>query len=148
MCLCVLSHSGSTECLFTWTYLPVSSPCVTPKNLKGFPQSTSTGVWAAKDQSVQRLATGWTVRGSNPGGGKIFRTRPDRPWDPPSLLYNGNQVSLPGVKRSGRGVNHPPHLAPRLKKKYSYLPPPPVGLHGLFQGKFYLYLLRQLEYQT
>ena len=37
-------------------------------------------------QSVQRLATGWTVRGSNPGGGEIFRTRPDRPWGPPSLL--------------------------------------------------------------
>jgi len=23
---------------------------------------------------------------SNSGGGEIFRTRPDRPWDPPSLL--------------------------------------------------------------
>jgi preprotein translocase subunit SecG len=22
-----------------------------------------------------------------PGGGEIFRTRPDRPWSPPSLLY-------------------------------------------------------------
>jgi hypothetical protein len=30
-------------------------------------------------QSVQRLTTGWTVWGSNPGGGEIFRTRPDRP---------------------------------------------------------------------
>ena len=29
-------------------------------------------------QSVERLATGWTVRGSNPGGADIFRTRPDR----------------------------------------------------------------------
>ena len=29
------------------------------------------------------------VRGSNPGGGEIFRTRPDRPWGPPSFLYNG-----------------------------------------------------------
>jgi hypothetical protein len=28
-------------------------------------------------------ATGWTVRGSNPGsGGEIFRTRPDLPWGP------------------------------------------------------------------
>jgi hypothetical protein len=26
-----------------------------------------------------RLPTGWTVRGSNPGGGEIFRTCPDRP---------------------------------------------------------------------
>jgi len=30
--------------------------------------------------------TGWTVRGSNPGGGDISRTRLDRPWGPPSLL--------------------------------------------------------------
>ena len=30
---------------------------------------------------------GWTVRGSNPGGGgDISRTRPARPWDPRSLL--------------------------------------------------------------
>ena len=29
-------------------------------------------------QSVKRLATGWTVQGSNPSGGEIFRTRPDR----------------------------------------------------------------------
>ena len=50
----------------------------------------------------------WTVRESNPGGGEIFRTRTDRPWDPPSLLYNGYRVSFPGVKRPGRGVDHPP----------------------------------------
>ena len=30
-------------------------------------------------QSVQRLPTGWTVRGSNPGRGESFRTCPDRP---------------------------------------------------------------------
>ena len=43
-------------------------------------------------QSVQRLATGCAIQGSNPGGGEIFRTRPDRPWGPPSLLYNGYGV--------------------------------------------------------
>ena len=44
--------------------------------------------WAGTAQSVSRLATGWTVRGSNPDGwGEIFRTRPDRLWGPPSLLY-------------------------------------------------------------
>jgi hypothetical protein len=42
-------------------------------------------------------ATGWTVRGSNPGVGEIFRTRPDRPWGPSSLLYNGYRV-FPGSK--------------------------------------------------
>jgi hypothetical protein len=24
-----------------------------------------------------------------PGGGEIFRTRPDRPWGQPNLLYHG-----------------------------------------------------------
>ena len=47
-------------------------------------------------QSVQRLATGWAVRGSNPGGGEIFRTCPDRPWGLPSLLYNGYREFLGG----------------------------------------------------
>jgi hypothetical protein len=61
--------------------------------------------WTA--QSVQRLATGWTVRGSNPGGGEIFRTRPSPPWSPPSLLYNGYR-GFPEVKRPGRGVDHTP----------------------------------------
>jgi hypothetical protein len=35
---------------------------------------------------MTRLATGWTVRGSNTGGGEIFRTRPVRLWDSSSLL--------------------------------------------------------------
>jgi hypothetical protein len=39
---------------------------------------------------------------------RIFRARPDRPWGPPSLLYNGYWVSFPGVKRPRRGLNHPP----------------------------------------
>ena len=43
---------------------------------------------AAIAQSVQRLAAGWTVLRSNPDGSEILRTRPDRPWGPPSLLYN------------------------------------------------------------
>ena len=54
-------------------------------------------------QSVQRLATGWMVRGSNPGGAT-------------SLLYNGYRV-FPGVK-SGRGVTLTTHprLVPWSKK--------------------------------
>jgi hypothetical protein len=47
-------------------------------------------------QSVQRLTTGWTVRESNRGGGEIFRTRPDRPWGSPSLLYNGYRLFYGG----------------------------------------------------
>jgi len=47
-------------------------------------------------QSVKRLATGWTVRGSSPGGCKIFCSRPDQPWSPHSLLYNKYRVFLGG----------------------------------------------------
>ena len=56
-------------------------------------------------------------RGSNPGGGEIFRTYPDRPWDPPSLLYNGYPV-FPGV-RSGRDVDWS-HLAYGLLSEARY----------------------------
>jgi len=40
--------------------------------------------------------------------------------------------SFPGVKRPGRDVDHPPHLAPRLKKEYNYTSTPPLGFRGLF----------------
>ena len=56
-------------------------------------------------QLVYRLATGWTVRGSNPGGGEIFRTCPDRPWGPTSLLYNGYRVFPGGKERPGRDAD-------------------------------------------
>jgi hypothetical protein len=36
--------------------------------------------------------------------------------------------SFSGVKRPGRGVDHLPHLAPRLKKEYSYTSTPPLGV--------------------
>jgi len=59
---------------------------------------------------------GWTVRGSNAGGGEIFPTRPDWPWGPPSLLYSGYRV-FPGVKRSGCGVDHPPLSSAEVKER-------------------------------
>ena len=58
-------------------------------------------MWVETAQSVLRLATGWTVRGSNPGrGGEIYRICPDRSWGPPSLLYNGYLV-FSGDKTAG-----------------------------------------------
>ena len=46
------------------------------------------------------VLSGWTVRGSNPGRGEIFRNYPDRTWVPPILLYNGYRV-IPGGKMAG-----------------------------------------------
>jgi len=55
---------------------------------------------AGISQSVKRLATGWTVQGSNPGRGEIFRARPDQRWGPPSPLNNGYRV-FPAGKTAG-----------------------------------------------
>jgi hypothetical protein len=51
--------------------------------------------WAATAQSVQRLAKSWMVRGSNPGGGDIFHTRPR-----PALVPMQPPVQwVPGLSR-------------------------------------------------
>jgi len=72
------------------------------------------------------LPTGWTVRGSNPGRGEIFRTRPHRARCSPRLLYNGQRVSFPGVKQRMRGDDHPtPHTTLQ-------------GRHGLINGKTFI----------
>jgi hypothetical protein len=57
----------------------------------------------------------WTVQGLNPGGGEIFRTHPDRSGAH-RTSYKMGTGSFSGAKRSGRGVNHHPYLAPRLKE--------------------------------
>lgn len=46
------------------------------------------------------------------GGIEIFRTRPNRLWGPPCLLYNGHRISFPGLKRPRGDADHPPLLAP------------------------------------
>ena len=46
--------------------------------------------------------------------------------------------SFPGaVAAGGVALNTHPHLAPRLKKEYSYTSTPPLGFRGLFWGKLY-----------
>ena len=60
-------------------------------------------------------------------GRKIFRTRPHRPCGPSSLLYNGNWVSFPGVKRSGRDVNHPIPSSAEIKERVELYPYSPSG---------------------
>ena len=57
------------------------------------------------------------LRGSNPGVGDIFRTCPDRPWGPPSFLYNGYLVFPGGKERSGRDADpSPPFRAVVMKE--------------------------------
>jgi hypothetical protein len=50
-------------------------------------------IFVGQDSAVDITARyGMDGPGSNPGGDKILRTRPERPWSSPSLLYNGQRV--------------------------------------------------------
>jgi len=64
-------------------------------------------------QSVQQVATGCTLRGPIPGGGRHFAHLPGAHL----AFYTMGAGSFSRVKRPGRGIGHPPHLARRLKKE-------------------------------
>jgi len=80
---------------------------VTQKQHNGFPTFINYGriclhrphyvpwLWAAIAQSVKRLTTDWTVRGSNPSESEIFRCRSEWSWAHP-ISYTMVSGSLPG----------------------------------------------------
>jgi len=76
----------------------------------------------------------------------IFCARPDQPWGPPSLLYNGYRISFTGLKRPGRGVNHPPRSNAEVKKEWSYTSTPPLCHHGRLLGEFYMTCIKILRH--
>ena len=70
------------------------------------------------------------VRGTNPSGGEIFCTRPDRPCGPPSLLYNGYR-DFPGSKTAGAWRWPRPPSSAEVKERvdlYLYSPSGPSWL--------------------
>ena len=75
--------------------------------------------WIGGPGSDVSIATGYRLDGPGIKSrlGEIFRTYPDLPWGPPSLLYNGYRV-FPGGVKSGRGVALTPHplLVPWSRK--------------------------------
>ena len=83
----------------------------------------------------------------NPGVGEIFRTRQDRPWGPPSLLYNGYRFFPGDKKRPGRDADPSPPSSAVVMKEYSYISTPPMGHTActepqcLYKGDLYLYLI-------
>ena len=74
--------------------------------------------WARIAQSVQRLRYGLDSPGieSRWGGARFSASVQTGPGSNPASCTMGTG-SFPGVKRPGRGVDHPPHLAPRLKEE-------------------------------
>ena len=66
------------------------------------------------------------------GGSDIFRTCPDRPWGPSSLLYNGYRAFPGGKERPGRDADPShPSSAVVMKRVELYLHSPygPCGLY-------------------
>ena len=83
-------------------------------------------------QSVQRLSYGLDGLRMESRCGDISRVSPGQHSDPPPTLYVYRLFFLPGLRWPGCGVDNPPHLAPRLKKVYSYTSTPSMHLHGIF----------------
>jgi len=57
--------------------------------------------------------------------GEIFHTSPDRPWGPPSLLYNGYRVFPGGKVWPGRDADPSSPLSAEVKNRvelYLYTP--------------------------
>jgi hypothetical protein len=70
------------------------------------------------------IATGYGLDGPGTESrwGRDSRTYPDRPWDPPSLLYNGYRV-FPGVrKRPGRDADPSPRSSAEVYKQFRAIP--------------------------
>jgi len=73
-----------------------------------------------RDSSVGIAARyGLDGAGTESRWGRVFRTRPDRPWAPSSLLYNGYRV-FPGGKTAGAWF-WPPTLSSVEVKERVYL---------------------------
>jgi len=99
--------------------------------------------------SVVGVATGYGLDGSGIESrwGEIFRTSSDRPWGPPSLLYNGYRVFSGGKERPGRDADSSPPSSAVVKKEQSYTSTPRMGCTActgpqcLYRGALYLFLL-------
>ena len=65
------------------------------------------------------VPTPTTAPESNPGGGNIFRTCPDRPWVALSLMYNTYQVFPRVKKRPGRDSKSSPLLVTWSRKSWA-----------------------------
>jgi hypothetical protein len=75
-----------------------------------FPVTT----WSGIAHSVQKLATGWTVRGSNPGGSEIFFLQSRQALGPTHLPV---PVLVPTVKRPGRAIGHTTSSSTEVKER-------------------------------
>ena len=102
-------YSTYSDCEL-WTFTPVCwGQCYWHSVLPVFYGDSSVGVAIRYGLGGLGIDSRWGV--------EIFRSRPDRPWGPTSILYNAYWGSFLGGKAAGGGVDHPPHLSPTLRKE-------------------------------
>ena len=100
--------------------------------------------------SVFGIATGYGLdgQGFESRWGEIFRTCPDRPWGPPSLLYNGYRVFLGGRERPGRDADPSPLSSAFGHERVELTSTPATGRTActepqcLYKGDLKLYLFQ------
>jgi len=71
--------------------------------------------------------------------GTRFSARPDRPWGPPSLLYNGYRIFPWGKVRPGSAADYSPPSSAKVLKEWSYTSTPVWATNGPVTGLLYLY---------
>jgi hypothetical protein len=92
--------------------------CANRSTVNWFKNLNGVGDSRGPDSSVG-IATGYGLDGPEIESrwGRDFPHCPDRPWGPPSLLYNGYQVFPGGRKRPGRDADPLCLLVPRYKNR-------------------------------
>jgi hypothetical protein len=85
---------------------------ICPQNMKKWSTKCYVGLVA---QSVNRLATNWTVRDRIPVGVQFFAHVQAGPGAHPASCTMGTG-SFPGVKRQWRGADHPPPSSAEVTK--------------------------------
>ena len=89
-------------------------------------------------QSVLRQAKGWTVQERIPVGTSLSAL-PNRPWDPPSLVYNGYHL-FPGFEvLPGRAAEHSHPSNAAVMEEKSYTSTHPLDHAETVIGKLYLF---------
>jgi len=71
--------------------------------------------------------------------GTRFFARPDRPWGPLSLLYNGYRVFPGGKMRPGRAADHSPPSSAAVMEEQSYTSTHPLGHTGPVTRSLYVF---------
>ena len=93
------------------------------------------------------IATDYGLDGLGLNTGRTrFSARPDRPWDPPSLLYNGHRFFPGGKLRPGHVADHSPPSSAAVMEEYSYTSTHLLGHTGPVTASLYFtfYVIKEV----